>query len=83
MLWLLMSPLFLAVVLAAIVPVLVGIVHDNRARRGLDTSGAFLVSKPKPGPTSGAALADGYAAVLSDPTAAARQDCDAAAVAVS
>jgi hypothetical protein len=50
MIWVMMSPLFLAVTLAALVPVLIGIVHDDRARRTDDGAGHFLVASPKRSP---------------------------------
>jgi hypothetical protein len=55
MIWIMMSPLFLAVTLVAVVPVLVGIVHDDRARQVADgNAGRFFVASPKgcPAPVS-------------------------------
>jgi hypothetical protein len=55
MIWVMMSPLFLAVTLVAVVPVLVGIIHDDRARQAADgNAGHFFVGSPKgcPAPVS-------------------------------
>jgi len=58
MIWLMMSPLFLAVTLAAVVPVLMGIIHDHRARQAGDgNAGGFFVASPKGCPAAVIVLA--------------------------
>ncbi len=79
MIWVLMSPLFVAVMLAAVVPVLLGMAHDDRARRSQDGgSGHFLVASPKTSQKHVAVVAVEAEAALSDISRAGGDDENAA-----